>query len=796
MAKTKILPASVMTSAFVRKPMTAINGLSYTQIPGAASYAAAAPDGSLWVLSTQPSGSDKYIWHYSGGTWTNISGLASRIAVAPNGTLYAINSGGGAYSYSGGTWTAFGGGCRDLTAASDGSLYVISNAGAGDGAIWHNTGGTWTQAPGSGVRLAASWDSNSYTIPGGTLTPDGLYVVNSSNAVWYLGSSGYVQFPGSATAIAPMTGGLFAIGGGGGLYYYDLNTPGWNAASGAGVSITTDGKTLYVVNTNGGIYYSAITPKAAPNPSSTPGVVQGTGTALSGATTYRNGWTPYGVASGLDFPIQHGWNGSGQSVAIVIDSDVSRTAVQSYLTQFGIPTPNITTVSVDGASGIPSAGAAHGDQVEAYLDVETVAELAPGANIYIYQIPGLDDQSIADAYSKIDGDGLVQVANSSFGGCEPKAGDAAPPEDPFIAQGTAAGITYTASAGDFGNVCDNTSGAVGASWPASNPNVVGVGGTETLIDDRDTVTNNTVWNDSSLGSQYAGGGGVSQYYGLPSYQQGLTGASSTMARNVPDISLPAEDALVDYGVWTTVDGTSWSAPEYAALMAEVLQYCKFTTGLANPVQIPYFVESHYQQAYIDVINGNDQFQAATPFYTAAAGYDNASGFGVPYGMAYANTVCPGRTRASGLLTRSALASAQAQVRSGAPLNVTPRVAGLRDLGRRSSMAMTRVQIVLSSEADRSTVESALEQAGFRIDRGFQYQRIVHAHAGAATVERFFGTQLHDVLQAHFGTRYMPTAQAALPASIAPYVRTVNLDNVVTRRVLTRIAPGWPLSALN
>src|SRR5665213_2336632 len=73
MAHTAILPASLMAV----KPQSAIQGTSWTQIPGAASYAAAAPDGSLWVLSTLPSGPDKYIWHYVSGTWTNISGEAS-----------------------------------------------------------------------------------------------------------------------------------------------------------------------------------------------------------------------------------------------------------------------------------------------------------------------------------------------------------------------------------------------------------------------------------------------------------------------------------------------------------------------------------------------------------------------------------------------------------------------------------------------------------------------------------------------------------------------------------------------
>ncbi len=265
MVKTTILPASAMRSP-AGSGITAqsdIQGLGYSQIPGSASYAAAAPDGSLWVLSDQPAGPDKYIWHYSGGSWTNISGLASRLSVAPNGTLYVMNSGGGAYSYSAGAWTAFGGGCRDLTAAADGTLYVISNGGGADGAIWHYANGAWTQQPGSGDRLAASWDTGTYSNPAGTITPGGFYVINSLGSIYYLGASGYIQIPGTGSAVAPMNGGLFVLGyptnpNGNTLYYYDLSNPGWNAKGGAGVSISTDGKTLYVISSSGTIYYSQI----------------------------------------------------------------------------------------------------------------------------------------------------------------------------------------------------------------------------------------------------------------------------------------------------------------------------------------------------------------------------------------------------------------------------------------------------------------------------------------------------------------------------------------------------------
>ncbi len=266
MAHTSILPANAMAA----KPQSAIQGANWTQIPGAANFAAAAPDGSLWVLSTAPSGADKYIWHYASGTWTNISGLATRIAVAPNGTLYAINSGGGAFSYSGGTWTSLGGGCTDITAAKDGSIYVLSNGNSAgsDQPIWHYTS-SWAQAPGSGVRIAGSWDANSYALASGTLTSGGFYILNSAGSIYYENpNNSFVLLTGSASAIAPTTiGGIFVLSypassGGNTIYYYNFNTPGWTAQAGSGVSISTDSAHVYAIGTTGAIYGSPVTTSA------------------------------------------------------------------------------------------------------------------------------------------------------------------------------------------------------------------------------------------------------------------------------------------------------------------------------------------------------------------------------------------------------------------------------------------------------------------------------------------------------------------------------------------------------
>ena len=267
MAKTAIQPASAMNV----KPMDAIGPAFWQPISGSGSLAAAAPDGSLWVLSTGPAGPDKFIWHYVNGVWTNISGMASRIAVSPTGTLYAINSSGGAFSYNAGTstWTGLGGGCSDITIGADGSIYVLSNGAAPgtDQAIWHFVNNAWTQLPGSGVGVAASWDTQTYTINGGggTVAPGGFYVLNSAGNIYYENSSGsFALLPGSASAIAPTkNAGFFVLGypssvSGNTIFYFDLDAQNYTQPGGSAANIATDTSTVYAIGTSGGIFSSTV----------------------------------------------------------------------------------------------------------------------------------------------------------------------------------------------------------------------------------------------------------------------------------------------------------------------------------------------------------------------------------------------------------------------------------------------------------------------------------------------------------------------------------------------------------
>ena len=89
----------------------------------------------------------------------------------------------------------------------------------------------------------------------------------------------------------------------------------------------------------------------------------------------------------------------------------------------------------------------------------------------------------------------------------------------------------------------------------------------------------------------------------------------------------------------------------------------------------------------------------------------------------------------------------------------------------------------------AAVVRALQSAGFTVTQRFSNRTIVDATAPSATVERFFATEMHTVQQGKYGQRFANVKPAVVPASIASYVRTASLSNVVIARTKVDEAGG-------
>lgn len=547
------------------------------------------------------------------------------------------------------------------------------------------------------------------------------------------------------------------------------------------VTLASGAATVFAIVQNGA-------PLPTPTPYATPTPIAAGGTGLTGFTDKNGiGWGPPGIAYAFDYPVDNGYNGAGTSIGIIITACPNPGDLSAFWSYFQItPTPSVTCTPIDGgSSAAPSS--------EETLDSETISGLAPGASVKVYVVPGLTDQDVNDALAKAVSDRMWAVS-MSLGQCEANANGYA---DTNIIAAANQGTAVVASSGDQGNECFNGPGSYipGVSYPASNPLVVAVGGTESDYNNPTTVaqavqqmTTPAAWNDTLCSAgQCAGGGGVSHVYAIPPWQQAvnttMNGGSATM-RNVPDIGMPAVEAAIDlHGAWQSELGTSWSAPQTAALIAELDEYCNTTFAYWND-WLDYAYELK-NSAFIDVTQGNNQFAGATPYYSAGPGFDNVSGVGMPLGMPIANTICPNRqplglarARAQGQETAQRLMVRHSQASRSI---ATPMIRGLTSAVRRSAMQETRIQVVLAqpSVADETAVVQALRSAGFTIVKTYPIHTLVDAQAPAATIERYFETNISNVIEGRYGQRYTNLRPLTIPSGIAPYVRTIITNNLVT-----------------
>jgi subtilase family serine protease len=332
------------------------------------------------------------------------------------------------------------------------------------------------------------------------------------------------------------------------------------------------------------------------------------------------------IAKAFDFPVQHGCNGAGETAAIVIDGQILQSDVNLYMKASGVTqTGKLVNIPIDGGSKTVSG--------EGSLDAETVIGLAPAATTNVYVIPSLTDQDIIDAYDRAVSDNTAVAVNSSFGGCEADDPSGDMSNDAVYVQGAALGITFVGTTGDTGsNECnDGPNGAASEGVASGNsPHAVAVGSVNFTESSSGMLESISSASDPSFG--FESGGGVSTVYPLPRYQTGIANVLAS-GRNQPDLSLPGDRTTVyTNGKSETNDGTSWSGPEFTALLttsAEVRNKRGF--GFANPAIYSLFRSSGYTD-FIDSTSGNNTG------YTAKAGYDQVTGIGVPKGYTFASAL--------------------------------------------------------------------------------------------------------------------------------------------------------------
>jgi subtilase family serine protease len=382
------------------------------------------------------------------------------------------------------------------------------------------------------------------------------------------------------------------------------------------------------------------------------------------------------TAYGLNSLINAGYKGTGETI-VLIESYGSPTIaadLHQFDSDFGLPDPPslkvlapLGTAPVDLTQPDPQGWA-----FETTLDVEWSHAIAPGAAIVVLTSPvdetegvqGLPEFLELEQYAldhhlgKIISQSWAATENTLFY-------DAAGPQGPkviadytaFYERARLEQVSVLASTGDNGSQNAKTySETLGAAtsfytfptvnFPASSPLVTAVGGTTLHLGASGSYQYETVWDDTSNNAG-AGGGGISQLFPMPEYQQ-LTLPRQTRAtlgghRGIPDISYNADDFNSAILVYTSflgpiggpnsvgyylIGGTSEGAPQWAGIVADLNQLAHAPLGFLNPKLYALGGLGLFPDFGHDITKGSNAY-GGVPGYKATPGWDPASGWGTP-----------------------------------------------------------------------------------------------------------------------------------------------------------------------
>ena len=388
-------------------------------------------------------------------------------------------------------------------------------------------------------------------------------------------------------------------------------------------------------------------------------------------------------AYGTDQLYPQGVNGAGQTI-VIVDSFGSPTVkrdLQVYDRENGLPKP--PSFKIIAPSGtIPKYDPNNPDMggwaFETTLDVDMAHTMAPAANILLVETPVAETTGVTGFPEMMNAEQYVidhhmgNVISQSFAAAEQtfdNPGQILGLRYAYL-DALAHNVTVVSATGDQGPTSPEPDQVDYypynvANWPASDPLVTAVGGTQLHLDASGNRTApDNVWNDTALfGTAVAGGGGLSTVFSRPSYQDGVAGVVGS-SRGEPDISA---SAAVDgganiyigfvnpaYGItspgWYIVGGTSEATPLMAGIVSLADQVAGHGLGLINPTLYQMLSSSSSGLSDITLGNngvtftnsgGSDNGTYTLPGFGAVPGYDLASGVGTPAAPAFVNALANG-----------------------------------------------------------------------------------------------------------------------------------------------------------
>ncbi len=361
-----------------------------------------------------------------------------------------------------------------------------------------------------------------------------------------------------------------------------------------------------------------------------------------GCETTQRCYRPSAIRAAYNFPSN--LDGSGETI-LIVDAFGSPSIAQDlaqFDSAFGInPPPSFTILCPEGGCPIFDPNDTHHAELswslETSLDVEYAHAMAPGANIVLVVASTSSGNAINSAEAAAINLFPGSIMSQSFGIPEylvhSNNAQIMQAHRNYVAA-TAAGITLLASAGDFGATNANPANITNAGFPASDPLVTSVGGTEGNPYFAGLLVGGSygaeqVWNEPQFG--IATGGAASGFFAVPSYQNGL----GLQTRTIPDVAYnaPIQGGVLvldnTLGGFFLVGGTSCGSPQWAAIMALANQKAGHSLGFVNPAIYTVAESSAYANDFHDITVGDNKLFETQNGFTAGTGYDFTTGWGTP-----------------------------------------------------------------------------------------------------------------------------------------------------------------------
>jgi Pro-kumamolisin, activation domain len=332
------------------------------------------------------------------------------------------------------------------------------------------------------------------------------------------------------------------------------------------------------------------------------------------------------------------------SIAIATFGSQQISDIAGFQSQYPYLAYNIQEVYIDGT---PSCCDAEGT-----MDAEWSTAMSNSfgsyqdtAKVYLYDGANFNDSTFTDMYNQMVSDNAARVFSTSWScteiyGCTSTEMST---RDAIFSEMAGQGWSLVAASGDRGAYDDCSHLAV--SFPASDPNVVGAGGTELSLSSGPLYDGEVAWSGGpdGCGSNDGGsGGGCSSVFSAPSFQSNEPCGSGSRA--VPDIALNADwyHTPQNYyydGSLSGNGGTSIVAPELAGFFAQEDSYLLYEGDICGSGSSPCapFGNANYplyesgidgapHDPFYDITSGCNSNNVGTG-YCAGPGYDLVTGWG-------------------------------------------------------------------------------------------------------------------------------------------------------------------------